>query len=130
MKRYSILGILAAVFLLLAAAVPDTSPEGVCRSFLEARGWRTGDFTEEPLQLPEAGDAAWNTYLVLQEENGFDLAACGGKTVLHLSCPILNHPDGENVYANLYWYEGHIVGGDIMSPALDGFMQGLEFSSF
>lgn len=121
---------LTAVFLLAAAGAPGQSPEKTCRAFLAKQGWEAGPFSSETLVLPKAADSAWQTYLALQQENGFTLADYGGKTVLRLCCPILNHPGGKYVYATFYWHEDRIVGGDIMSPALDGFMYGLNSSSF
>ncbi len=117
---------LAAVFLLLAFAAPQNAAS-TCRAFLEDCGWTMAeDFSEETVTLPEKGDAAWDDYLAMQAENGFPLADYGGRTVLRLRCRVANHPGGENVYANLFWCEGRVVGGDIMSPAMDGFMHGLR----
>ena len=76
--------------------------------------------------LPESTDAVWKPYLALQAETGYDMVAYSGKTVTRLTCKIANHPKGEHVYANLFWADGKIIGGDIMSPALDGFLHGLE----
>lgn len=131
MRKFLPLSLLAGVFLLLALAVPGTSPAAEGRAFLERCGWQMAeDFTEETVTLPASPDAAWRAYLALQRENGMDMASYGGRTVLKLSCRIANHPAGGTVYANLYWCDGRIIGGDIMSPALDGFMHGLATTQF
>ncbi len=131
MRKILPLSCLAGVFLLLAGIMPDTSAAAECRALLESCGWQTaGAFTEEAVTLPTKEDATWATYLAMQQENGFDMEPFAGRQVLRLSCRIGNHPAGDAVYANLYWCDGRVIGGDIMSPALDGFMHGLKNSSF
>jgi len=123
--------LLAGVFLFAAGTLPDTSAETVCRAFLKDRGWQTAEsFSEAVIHLPETADATWKAYFSLQTENGFPMEAYVGRKIRHLSFRIENHPWGEGVYANLYWCDGKIIGGDIMSPALDGFMHGLDSSNF
>lgn len=131
MRKLLPLSCLFSVFLLLAGIMPDTSAPAECRALLASYGWQTdGSFTEEAVTLPEKADASWSAYLAMQRENGFDMESFAGRQVLRLSCRIGNHPAGEAVYANLYWCDGGVIGGDIMSPALDGFMHGLKISSF
>lgn len=127
LKRSVVLLFLASIFLILAFAAPTPPPEKACRAFLEERGWETaGTFSEAWVILPPAEDAAWAQYLAMQRKNGFNMDAFCGERVLRLSCSIQNHPRGGNVQANLYWYNNRIIGGDIMTPALDGFMHGLR----
>lgn len=131
MRKTAVLLILTGVFLLAAGSLPDTSAEALCRRFLEDRGWKVGALlSEELLWLPEGEDPTWTAYYALQRENGFFMEKYAGKKVRKFSFRIDDHPDGENVYANLYWYNKAIIGGDILSPALNGFMRGLETSNF
>lgn len=118
--------LLFAVFILVATFIPQTDSIQTCREYLQALGYETGETVEsETVTLPETADATWEAYLQLQKECGFDMEKYAGKTVLKLTFCILNYPSADTVYANLYLWEGVILGGDIMTPALDGFMHGL-----
>lgn len=131
MRKYILPVLLAAVFLLLAMVVPRSDAEAVCRDFLEECGWETeGKPEEEQVTLPIEADATWENYLAMQRENGFDLAAHAGKKVLRLQFTVKNHPCGSPVLANVYWRNGKVIGGDIMHPALGGFMHGLRITKF
>lgn len=131
MRKYFLPVLLVGVFLLLAMVVPKTDAETVCLSFLQECGWETeGNVVEEQVTLPTETDATWDMYLAMQRENGFDLAPYGGEEVLRLRFTVTNHPSGSPVYANVYWYKGEIIGGDIMHPSVSGFMHGLRITKF
>ncbi len=125
MKKTGFILLLFVVSLSVGFSAPTRSPEEACGAFLAANGWEMADaFTISTALLPRAEDPAWQAYLALQRENGFFMEPFCGETVLRLSCPLKNHPRGA-AEAHFYWHEGRIVGGDILSPALDGFMHGL-----
>lgn len=51
----------------------------------------------------------------------------GGKTVKRYTYIIHNYPDEtDQVRANLLVYDGKVIGGDICTLALDGFMHGFS----
>ena len=130
-RNYLVLGVLASAFLLLAMFAPKTDAAGVCKGYLLGQGWETeGDVKEEIVTLPKENDAVWAQYLALQRENGFDLTPFCGREVRKLVFSVTNHPSGGPVYATIYWADGGIIGGDIMSPALAGFMHGLRAPNF
>lgn len=118
--------ILFAVFILLAMILPVPDAEETCRAYLSDCGYETdATVNAEPVTLPKAEERVWQDYLFMQRETGFDLAPYSGRRVIRYTFTILNYPFQGPVFANLYWADGKIVGGDIMSPALDGFMHGL-----
>ncbi len=120
--------LLFAVFILLAMIMPKTCAEETCKAFLSRCGYETDEaFSAEEVTLPENTDAVFEEYLCLQRENGFDMEPYCGRKVLKYTFSVLNYPYKAPVYANVYWANGKIIGGDIMSPALDGFMYGLSF---
>lgn len=128
MRPLLLLVLLCALFLTLAfmpVSVPTASADEVL-SALELR--RDTPWEKETVTLPQGTDSAWKPYLVLQTEAGYDMAPYCGKAVIRLRAKIGNHPAGDNVYANIYWADGKVIGGDIMSPALGGFMHGLKMS--
>ncbi len=66
-------------------------------------------------------------YNALQLQQGFDLRRYGGLICSMYTYRVLNYPSGdENVLAALFVYRNRVIGGDIHSTALDGFMHGLK----
>ena len=97
--------------------------------YLEQYGWQTAPEPSavEELRIPESFDESYAQYLLLQREQGFDLEAYAGKRVKRYTYPILNYPTGETgIIANLLIYKNTVVGGEVLSPQLDGFLHGLQ----
>lgn len=114
-----------------AATVPN--PKGVKSNedrveYLQSYGW---EVTEEPLAtqellIPEEMDESYDEYLALQSGQGFDLTKYAGKRVKRYTYEITNYPTGEaGVQADLLIYKNTVVGGEVLSPQLDGFLHGL-----
>lgn len=109
------------------------SPKGVKTaedrlSYLSAYGWlvREEPLAVEELAIPKEMGAEYADYLDLQSQQGFDLARYAGKTVKRYTYEILNYPTGETgVQVSLLMYKNTVVGADVLSPALDGFIHGL-----
>lgn len=114
-----------------APAVP--SPKGIKTNedrvaYLEAYGWQVDPqpTATEELLIPEQMDESYTDYLALQSGQGFDLSKYAGKRVKRYSYEITNYPTGEQgVLANLLIYKNTVVGGEVLSPRLDGFFHGL-----
>lgn len=97
--------------------------------YLAEWGWEVSEepAATEELLIPEEMDESYQEYLTLQSEQGFDLAKYAGKRVKRYTYEVLNYPSGESgVQANLLVCRGTVVGGEILSPRLDGFIHGLE----
>ncbi len=114
------------------AAQPD--PKGVRSNadrvaYLEGCGWQLVDekpAATEELLIPQEMDDSYDDYLELQRSQGFDLTKYAGKRVKRYSYEIANYPTGETgVIANLLLYKNTVVGGEVLSPRLDGFLHGL-----
>lgn len=114
-----------------ASALP--SPKGVKSNqdrvdYLSAYGW---EVSQEPvatqeLLIPEEMDDSYTEYLALQNGQGFDLQKYAGKRVKRYTYEIFNYPTGETgVQANLLICKNTVVGGEVLSPRLDGFLHGL-----
>lgn len=137
------MGAAVSVFLLASSAKGDVaaSAEGVASpsrikiennddrvNFLTSYGW---EVESKPLEfmetrVPENFNEAFEKYNELQKEQGFDLSKYKNKRIIRYTYRILNYPTGENdVCANLLIYKDKIIGGDICSSRLDGFMHGL-----
>lgn len=114
-----------------AAALP--SPKSVKTNedrvaYLEGYGWQVVEapLATEELLIPEEMDESYDDYLGLQASQGFDLEEYAGKRVKRYTYEITNYPTGEaGVQANLMIYRNTVVGGEVLSPQMDGFLHGL-----
>ena len=62
----------------------------------------------------------------LLREQGFDLTQYAGKRVKRYTYEIYNYPSGEaGVQANLLIHKNTVIGGEVLSPRLNGFLHGL-----
>lgn len=115
-----------------ASVLPN--PKGVKSNedriaYLEHFGWQVSPeaTATEELQIPETFDESYTEYLSLQRHQGFSLEKYAGKRVKRYSYEISNYPTGETgVIANLLIHKNTVVGGEVLSPRLDGFLHGLE----
>ena len=93
-------------------------------AFLKQFGWECGE--EESIKdtiIPNEFDNVYTSYNNIQLTLGFDLSNYKGKTVKLYTIKINNYPENsEYVYASVLVYEGTIIGGDIHSTELSGFM--------
>lgn len=114
-----------------ASAVP--SPKGVKSNqdridYLEGYGWQVSEdpVATQELLIPEEMDESYDDYLALQSSQGFHLEKYAGKRVKRYTYEITNYPTGETgVQANLLICKNTVVGGEVLSPQLDGFLHGL-----
>ena len=100
-------------------------------SFISSCGW---EVDEEPVDvrevvIPEVFDEVYNNYNAIQLEQGLDLEKYAGKRVKRFSYVVRNYPGTEPeddfIRINLLIYENKIIGGDVCSVKLDGFMHGI-----
>lgn len=109
------------------------SPKGVKSNqdrvdYLSAYGWQVSaePIATQELLIPEEMDGSYSEYLTLQASQGFDLEKYAGKRVKRYTYEVLNYPTGETgVQANLLVCKNTVVGGEVLSPQLDGFLHGL-----
>jgi hypothetical protein len=98
-------------------------------AYLESFGWQVEEqpVSVEELLIPEEFDETYQEYLALQSSQGFDLTQYQGKRVKRYTYEITNYPTGETgVQAALLIYKNTVVGGEVLSPKLNGFLHGLE----
>lgn len=95
--------------------------------FLASFGWEIEPEAEEifEVMIPAEFDDVIIKYNDIQKEQGCDLQKYAGKRCKRYTYIVSNYPEhDENVRANLIVYGGKIIGGDICSLELDGFMHG------
>lgn len=100
-------------------------------AFLSQYGW---EIDEEPVEvreviIPEKFDDTYTAYNEIQKAQGFDLTVYAGVRVKRWTYTVKNYTGYENkecIHANILVYDGLVVGGDICSVELDGFMHGFQ----
>ena len=97
-------------------------------AYLAACGWEVESpaMKEETVLIPKSFSAVFESYNALQKQQGFDLSRYSGKEVKLYTYKVRADKLGENVLASLYVSDGCVIGGDVHSTALDGFMCGLR----
>ena len=96
--------------------------------FLKQCGWEVVPEAAESQEvlIPETFDEVFERYSEIQKSTGLDLSKYKNRRVMRYTYRVLNHPTGEeNVLATLLIHNGRVVGGDVCSTRLDGFMHGL-----
>lgn len=101
------------------------------QSFLKEMGWEVSPEYEDcrVIVIPQEFNEVYKKYNKLQKEQGFDLSDYKGKTVEIYSYPVYNYEGYENkdcIKCNLLICDGKLIGGDVCSIELGGFMQGLR----
>ena len=115
------------------ASVPDTPVTAVkneqsrCR-YLEQYGWEVESpaLSSETVVIPRSFSDVFDAYNELQKQQGFDLSEyCGLEAELY-TYRVTNYENDPNVVAQLYVRNGSVIGGDVHSTQLDGFMTGIK----
>ena len=97
-------------------------------AYIERCGWKvdTPALKEETVLIPKNFSNVFETYNQLQKQQGFDLRQYAGREVKLYTYKVVDSGLGENVLASLYVYNGCVIGGDVHSTELDGFMGALK----
>jgi len=79
------------------------------------------------VSVPEQFDKIFSAYNEIQKSQGLDLSKYKGKKVYRYTYEITNY-DGYSgtVYANILVYRNKVIGGDVCSADIKGFMHGLN----
>ena len=102
-------------------------------SFVSQFGW---EVEEEPIEIkeiiiPTEFDDTYNAYNQIQKEQGFDLLEYAGERAKRWTYIVKNYEGYENkesIHINILVYDGIVIGGDVCSVELDGFMHGFSKS--
>lgn len=135
--------IVAAVAILLCAIILSIGVEGSISSgagsskvktnedrvkFLENLGWEVNEtpIDEKKVVIPKEFSDIYNTYNRMQLDQGYDLTKYRGMEAIIYTYTVTNYSGYTgNVVADLYVLKNEVIGGDIHSLAIDGFMHGL-----
>ncbi len=98
-------------------------------AFLSQFGW---EVAPEPIEtktvtIPSEFDKVFAAYNEMQKEQGLNLAKYKNKEVTRYTFSVSNYPNYEGtVYANVLVYRNRVIGGDICSADVSGFVHGFE----
>lgn len=100
-------------------------------SFISQFGW---EVSEEPTEvreviIPETFDDVYTKYNEIQLKQGFDLSSYAGMRVKRWTYAVKNYAgfeDKDCIRINLLICDGNVIGGDVCSVELDGFMHGFS----
>ena len=97
--------------------------------FLSQFGWivDAGSVETKEVTIPAQFDKVFAGYNELQKSQGLDLSKYKKKAVTRYTFAVTNY-DGYDgaVYANVLTYRGRVIGGDICSADVSGFIHGFE----
>ena len=97
--------------------------------FLSQFGWTVNGATAEAVEvtIPAEFDKIFASYNEIQKSQGLDLSKYKKKELTRYTVEVTNYPDYDGkVYANVLVYRGKVVGGDICSADVSGFVHGFE----
>lgn len=97
-------------------------------AYLSQNGWvvETPALNAEKVVIPRTFSEVFDSYNDLQVQQGFDLSQYCGTEVDVYTYKVTNYDGDDYVVAQMYVYHGTVIGGDVHSTALDGFMTGLK----
>ena len=98
--------------------------------YISQLGWEVSTEPDEirEIVIPTEFDETYNKYNEIQLSQGYDLSKYAGERVKSWSFTVLNYPGYENkecIKLNLLVCDGEIIGGDVCSVELNGFMHSL-----
>ncbi|MBQ8474644.1 MAG: DUF4830 domain-containing protein [Clostridia bacterium] len=149
LKFFTALGIAAAVLITIVFSLPSNGSitagsifvnDGEIRydkiktedariKFIEQFGWtvETPAMEEVEIKIPSDFDKIMNSYNDIQKAQGLDLSKYKGKTVTRYTYKVTNYPDyNGTVFANIIICKNKVIGGDICSSDIEGFIHGFE----
>ena len=142
-RRRAVALILAAGVILSAAVILCSSPRSIfsiCdmldvsqakgrEKYLASYGWVIDptDEEERTVLLPKTFEGAVGEYAEMQTEQGYDFASYAGLECRQFTYTVKNYEGcGGTVYATLYVKGTRVIGGDIHSADINGFMHGIR----
>ena len=140
--------ILAAILLVVTAAVVltkvhNSKPTAECAgvrytlsaatneervAFFGQFGWKVA---AEPIEIkdvtiPATFNNVYTNYNNIQKDQGLDLTPYAGKTCKQWVYAVTNYPQNTDVRATILVVDNRVIGGDLSTAALDGFMTGFK----
>ena len=97
--------------------------------FLNSFGWEvtTSPTHSSQVRIPSEPSEVFSRYNDLQKDQGYDLSAYAGQTVMRYVYEVNNYPGAtEPVYATVLIRRHEVIGGDITDTAAKGMIHGFQ----
>lgn len=97
-------------------------------AWLKEQGWEVDPEPTGQLEVvvPAKFDQIYESYNEIQKAQGFDISRYKGERVIKYTYLVKNYPgEPEGVAANLLVYQGKLIGADLCSLQLGGFLKGV-----
>ena len=107
----------------------DVSQTKGREKYLASYGWMIDPNSEEArnVLLPKNFEGAVREYADMQTSQGYDFASYAGLECRQFTYTVTNYEGcSSTVYATLYVNGTRVIGGDIHSAEIDGFMHGIR----
>ena len=98
-------------------------------NFLKQFGWDVNETPKEEvtMKVPAEFDKVFAGYNELQKQQGLDLSKYRNRSVTRYTFAVTNYDGWQgSVYANVLVYRNRVIGGDICSADVSGFIHGFE----
>ena len=98
-------------------------------NFIKQFGWEVEaqPLKEQEVTIPKEFDKIFAAYNEIQRKQGFDLSSFKKKNVMRYTYTVTNYPDYDGeVYINILVYRNKVIGGDVCSADVNGFIHGFE----
>ena len=98
-------------------------------AFLRQFGWEVESEPKETAEvtIPSEFDKIFTGYNEIQKRQGLDLSDYKKKKVMRYTYVVKNYEGAEGeIYANLLVYRNRVIGGDLCSADVTGFIHGFE----
>lgn len=147
LKFFGIVGVALAALITLIVFIPSDRPAAASMSetvsyqfdkvktaedrvnFLSQFGWEVKNtpVEETEVQIPAEFDKVFAGYNEIQKSQGLDLGRYKNKKVMRYTYEVTNYPDySGKVLANVLVYRNKVIGGDICTADVHGFIHGFE----
>ncbi len=130
-KKMLFAAVAAAALMLVFALMPQgvaAETEDQRLEFIHSLGYEVSGAPEVVnVMIPAEFESVYKAYNNLQKEAGMDLYKYRGKTAAMYTYVMQNYEYSDSVvYLHLLVYRGKVIGGDISSAELNGFMKPLK----
>ena len=98
-------------------------------NFIKQFGWDVEPqvLKEQEVLIPKEFDKIFAEYNEIQRRQGLDLSSFKKKSVMRYTYVVTNYPDYDGeVYINILVYRNNVIGGDVCSADVNGFVHGFE----
>jgi len=123
--------VVTAFIFVCSGSEPDGDSQEKITDFLAECGYTVANPVTKEITIPENFSEVYTSYNEIQKKQGFDLSRYKGKSATLYTFTVIGYinEQGEpenHIEAHVIVCGGKIVGADVSSTRLDGFMKGVR----